>query len=183
MTKPIPCDLGEHGPSARKLNLVKEEDRRVVLRMLASCPSPAEFRENAFERQVELSTVRAAVLSHRHVETGLWQLRIDGLQKLPVPVYRERDHRHVPNQWTLMNPRPLYRHWGCDHGGLKCLNTPYSTKTLPDGSSRLVARTIAHFASQIWGDDKIAAWLLPSEGEGSSGPGFAPLPDHLRDLL
>lgn len=178
MTKPIPCNLGKHGPTG--LNLVHEADRRVVLRMLGSISSPGEYGANAFEKRVDLNTLRAVVLTYRHVETGLWQLRIDGLVLPPCSVFRDKDCQKV---WYHSHPELAFRHWGGDYGGLECFRTPFSKQTLPDGTSRLLARTMAHFASQIWGEDKIASWAEPSTSGAPVGPNVAPLPDRLRDLL
>jgi len=181
--KPIYANLGNHGP-AERLDLVDPDNRRTVIRMLAEIPSPAEYRNNAFEDKVDLNTVRAVILCHRHVETGLWQLRIDGLAKPEFPVWRTKDHIHKDGYWLICDPKVVYRHWSGDYGGLECLDAPYSNKTLPDGSSRLVAKTIAHFASQIFGENKIEGWAMP-EGKSkqySRLTATAPLPDHLRDL-
>lgn len=85
--------------------------------------------------------------ARRHRPHRPGQLRIDGLAKPVFPVWRTKDHIHKDGYWLICDPKVVYRHWRGDYGGLECLDAPYSNKTLHDGSSRLVAKTIAHFAS------------------------------------
>ena len=68
-----------------------------------------------------------------------------------------------------------------NHGGLDELNTPFSSKTLPDGSSRLVARVIAHFASQAFGEGRAESWTQRESRHARRHT--APLSDHLRRAL
>lgn len=161
--KPIYAHLGEYaelnGFDSERVDLVDTESRQRVIRMLASIPHPGEFRDTAFEDWVDLQTVRAVVLAHRFHDTGVWQVRIDGIVKPRSPIYRPRVDARDPDN-AFMNMRVIWRHWGDDYADLHCLTTPYTSATLPDHSSRLVARTIAHFASQIFGEDKRSTWQL-----------------------
>lgn len=151
MARAIKCNLGEYGGV---VDLVNPAIRRHVVRMLARMPWPAEYRDHAFEQEVDLGTVRALVVAHRHVETGLWGLRIDGLANVR-PVWR---HQDPSNDIALSG---LFRHLGGDYGDLTDFSARYNKTLLPDGTSRLLARTIKHYADQIFGEDKLATWGLP----------------------
>ena len=52
---------------------------------------------------------------------------------------------------------------------------------LPDGSSRLVARVVAHFASQVFGEGKGEGWIQPVDAQAGRNTG--PLADHIRRAL
>lgn len=157
----VPCwvDTDDKGKKIF-LNLAEKEHRDTVLRMLAAAPWPAEFSDKTFQDNVDMDTIRGLVACHRHAETGVWILRIDGLKKfdLDIPVYREMDHRKKDTYGSEINVSGMFRFISGDYGELKELITPYSKKLLPDGSSRLLARVIAHYGTQAFGEGIAATW-------------------------
>lgn len=139
MTKPKPiwAYLGHHGYKPR-LNLVDAVNRQHVVLMIASTKITRAYG------WFDWRTIRPIALNSRHSISGDWQLRLDMLELSP-PVIRNK-----PNTDRLDY---TFTHFG-DCSGLTHLQTPCSSRRLPDGSSRLVAKVVAHMATQLFMDGK-----------------------------
>ena len=157
MSNAIAADLGPYGG---KVNVSDAATFAYALRLLAAVPLVAEWPEGhgtnrragspdpmgsmrdyrsstmlPFElRQPHFNHLRAVPLVHRHVETGVWQLRIDSAGG---------DWRMLASGWGDQNP------WCDEYRGV-------------DGPD-LLPRVVAHYATALLASDYLSTQGLPTD--------------------
>ncbi len=89
-------------------------------------------------------TLRPIALSHRHSETGVWILRVDGLEKADPPPRRKPAYGSAAHEGALV-ARYRFMFFDGDYGGLTDLICPWREDLVPV--------TVAHYARQVLDPD------------------------------
>lgn len=136
-----------------------------ILRMMVAADYPGAWSRavsdpgpgySKFGDVIDPLTLRATVLAHRHTDTGVWVLRVDGLERTS-PTPRQKPHFGTP-EYNALLPRERFTFFSSDYGGL--------TDLVCRWREDLVPVALVHYARQV---ERLApAWAAKRAAERST---------------